>query len=117
MKLLLALLVFTTSLLAHAANQNAKMVRTVYTVTPVTTAAYVELVASTAYIVNHISVFDSSGQVLKLATGAAGAEVDAILIPPGGADLPFKIAAGTRLSIKAVSGNATSGEQDLNLFY
>jgi uncharacterized protein YcgI (DUF1989 family) len=114
MKLLLALLLATTS---FAANQNAAMVRTVYSVTPVTTAAYVELVASTAYVVNHISVFDSSGQVLKLATGPVGAEVDAILIPPGGADLPFKVSAGTRLSIKAVSGNATSGEQDLNLFY
>lgn len=82
----------------------------------VTTAAYVELIASTAAIIYKLNIFDSSGQTMILATGAAAAEVDLLYIPPGGFNAPMEIyiAAGTRLSIKALSANATSGEVVLN---
>lgn len=87
------------------------LVRNVYSTTPVTTAAYVELVASNADVVNELFIFDSSGQTIVLATGAAASEVDKLYIVPGGNGLvPLAIPAGTRVSIKAVSANATVGE-------
>jgi hypothetical protein len=82
----------------------------------VTTAAYTELIAATAAAINVLNIFDSSGQTMILATGAAASEVDLLFIPPGGFNAPMEIAiaAGTRLSIKALSANATSGEIVLN---
>jgi len=77
----------------------------------VTTAAYTTLVASTSGIINTITVFESSGQGMILATGAAASEVDLLLIPPGGFDGPVqvRIASGVRLSIKAILATATTG--------
>lgn len=82
----------------------------------VTTAAYTTLIASTAAVIYTLNIFDSSGQTLVLATGAAASEVNLLYIPPGGFNAPMEIyiAAGTRLSIKAISANATSGELVLN---
>ena len=84
---------------------------------PVTTLAYTQLIAATAAYTTQLDIFDSSGQTLVLAFGAAAAEVDQFLITPGGVG-PYNIAipAGTRISIKAVSANATVGEIDINLF-
>lgn len=101
---------------AHADNV-AQFVRTDYTGTPVTTAAYVQLVSSLAKPVLRIVIFDSSGKTLKIAIGAPGQEVDQFLIPPGGGDFAVKFSAQTRISIRAVSGNATTGENDINFFY
>lgn len=82
-----------------------------YALTPVTTGAYVQLIASTTAVINYMTVFDSSGQTMILATGAPGSEIDQIYIPPGGnsAGYPLNIPTGTRISLKALSGNATSG--------
>lgn len=88
-----------------------------YQSTSVTTAAYVELIASTAEAVTTLYVFDSSGQTLVLATGEAGSEVDQPwYIVPGGNDTVSvtTIPAGTRLSIKAVSATANKGELVIN---
>lgn len=87
-----------------------------YVGTPVTTAAYTTVVASTAKDINTIQIFDSSGETLMIATGGAGSESDLFLIPPGGIDVEVFIAAGTRISVKAVSNNATSGEADYNFW-
>lgn len=88
-----------------------------YTSTNVTTSAYVQLVASTASAINAIEIFDSSGQTLVLATGGAGSEVDQLYIFPGGnGRIPFTIAASTRVSIKAVSGTASVGENTINYY-
>jgi hypothetical protein len=86
-----------------------------YTVN-VTTAAYTELIASTAAAIYVLNIFDSSGETMILATGAAASETDLLYIPPGGFNAPMEIyiAAGTRLSIKALSATATSGEIVLN---
>lgn len=81
-----------------------------YTGTNVTTSAYVQLTASTSDDISRLHVFDSSGQALVLAVGAAASEVDQFYIPPGGIDsIDLAIPSGSRISIKAVSATASSG--------
>lgn len=78
----------------------------------ITTSAYVQVVASTAGAINRLYVFDSSGSALIVATGAAASEVDKLYIPPGGSGVPYEIniPAGTRVAVKALDVNATSGQ-------
>jgi len=86
-----------------------------YTVTSVTTGAYVTLKASLAAGVKEVQIFDSSGQTLVLAVGGAGSEVDRFYIIPGGnGRLPVTIAAASRVAIKAVSATANAGEIAVN---
>ena len=85
-----------------------------YGTTPVTTAAYVQLVASTGDQIRKVQIFDSSGETLVFATGAGGAEVDQFYVFPGGIETLVDIPAGTRISIKAVTGNATAGYFAMN---
>lgn len=94
-----------------AGGDSSQIIRNDYASTNVTTAAYVQLVASTSANINRLWIFDSSGQDFVLATGAAASEVDQIQIPPGGWDSPVDIfiASGTRLSIKSKSATASSG--------
>jgi len=79
--------------------------------TNITTAAYVELLASTSTKARKIQVWLSNGNALYLAFGASSSEVDKYIVPPGAAGvlLDFVIPASTRLSAKAVAANATSG--------
>lgn len=92
-----------------------ELIRNVYSSVNVTTAAYVQLVASTSGEINWIDIFDSSGETLVLATGAAAAEVDQVYIFPGGNQkIPLQIAAGTRISVKAISATASVGELLIN---
>lgn len=86
-----------------------------YSTTSVTTSAYVQLIASTTSLANMVQIFDSSGQAMILATGAAGSEVDQVYVPPGGADFNLSIAAGTRVAIKALTATASSGYLLVNL--
>jgi hypothetical protein len=88
-----------------------------YSVTPVTTGSYSQLVASTSVASSSIEIFDSSGQPLYLAFGGSGSEVNKVLDYPGGNGLiPLLIPAGTRLSIIAVTATASSGELDINFY-
>jgi len=94
-------------------------IRLDYSITNVTTGAWVQLTASVgAAAVFGITLFDGGGYAMELGIGAAAAETRALLIPPGGFNgvIPLRIAAGTRLSIRAV-GTATvsAGEIDINL--
>lgn len=92
-------------------------VRNDYSSVNVTTAAYVELIASTGSEINQLEIFDSSGETLKLALGAAASEVDLLLVTPGGNGIiPVNIPAGTRVSIRAVSATASVGEIDINCY-
>lgn len=90
----------------------ADSARLPYGGTSVTTGAWVELDASTAATINGVLIFDSSGQTLELGVGAAAAEVRKLIIPPGGIDgfVPLAIPAGSRLSLRAISGTASVGE-------
>lgn len=88
-----------------------------YTITPVTTGAYVQLIASMPAAVKEVEIFDSSGETLVLAIGGAGVEVDKVYVFPGGnGRIPLQIAASARLSVKAVSNSATSGELTINFY-
>lgn len=90
-------------------------VRNDYSSINVTTGAYVELVASTASQYRKLQIFDSSGQTLKIAFGAAASEVDKLLVFPGGNDvIEVNLPASTRVSIRAVSATASVGEICIN---
>lgn len=92
-------------------------VRNDYTSVNVTTAAYVQLVASTTSTTNMVEVFDSSGQTLALAVGAVASEVIQFYITPGGnGQVPLAIPSGSRVSIKAISATASVGEIDVNFY-
>jgi hypothetical protein len=90
-------------------------VRLSYAGTSVTTGAWVQLIASTAAVINAITLFDSCGQTLELGTGAAASETRKLIIPPGGIGgvIPLAIPASTRVSIRAVSATCSSGEIDI----
>lgn len=83
-----------------------------YSSTNVTTGAWVQLDASTAAAINELYIFSSCGETLELGTGAAASESRVLLIPPGGLDgkVSLAIASGTRLALRGVSGNCTSGQ-------
>lgn len=88
-----------------------------YSVTSVTTAAYVQLTASTAAVTNKLEIFDSSGEVMILAVGAAASEVDQLYIFPGGnGPVDLTIASGSRISIKAKTATASVGLIAVNLY-
>jgi hypothetical protein len=89
-----------------------------YSSTNVTTGAWTQLLASVgATAIKEIEIFDSSGEILELAFGAAGSEsVKSYIIPGGNGRIPLQIPAGTRLSIKAVSATANSGVIVVNLY-
>jgi hypothetical protein len=91
---------------------NTTLFRQDYTVTPVTTGAWVQIIASTSATIKQLYIFDSSGSVMQLGVGGAGSEVAKINIPPGGSSVgwPLTITAGTRLSIRALDVDATVGQ-------
>jgi hypothetical protein len=86
--------------------------------TNITTAAYLEAfssVGSTA--VKRMQIFLSSGTPILLAFGAASSEVDQKIIVPGeNICYDFDIPASTRVSLKAIGTNITSGQLIINLF-
>lgn len=88
-----------------------------YSSTPVTSAAYVQLIASTTSAANLVEIFDSSGVALLFAVGAPASEIDQFYITPGGnGQVPLAIPAGSRISIKAASTSATVGFITVNLY-
>lgn len=93
-------------------------IRLVYSTTNVTTGAWVELLASVgATAIKEIEIFDSSGETLELGIGAAASEVSKSYVFPGGnGKTLMQIPAGARLSIKAVSATASTGEILINLY-
>lgn len=96
---------------------DTQFIRNDYSSVNVTTTAYVELIASTPNDYQEIEIFDSSGQTLKLAFGAASSEVDKILIFPGGnGRVKLNVPASTRISIRAVSATASVGEVCINFY-
>ncbi len=82
-----------------------------YATTPVTTSAYVQLIASTSAAINRLYIADTSGSALYIATGGSGSEVNQLLVGPGGNSAPFEldIPSGTRISVKCADQNASTG--------
>ncbi len=115
MKLIFTLLalVFSAPLFATA---NTVQVNTLsYGSTNVTTSAYTQLVASSPITVSKLQICDTSTKVLKIAVGAASSETDICTVQVSGCIVvPYFIAAGTRISIKAVDANATTGYNTLS---
>ncbi len=76
----------------------------------VTTATWTQLIASTAAAINLLCLTDTSGQVMELGTGAAASETRVFLIATGWSGcIPLRIAASTRVSVRAVTATASSG--------
>lgn len=81
-----------------------------YSSTNVLTSAYLQLIASMANAVSRIALWNTSGSIIRLATGAAASEVDAVYVGPGGAVVyDVEIAASTRVSIRALDQTASAG--------
>lgn len=76
----------------------------------VTTGAWTQLIASTAAAINLLCITDTSGQVMEIGTGSAASETRVFLIAQGFSGcIPLRIAASTRVSVRAVTGTANSG--------
>ena len=89
-----------------------------FTATNVTDATYVEIEDVTPVIYKAARFFYAGGQPLYLAVGGVAAEVDVFMIPSG-ADFEIRlsdIAAGSRISLKAVNAATTvsSGQLIIN---
>jgi hypothetical protein len=94
-----------------------QLIRNDYSSTNVTTSAYVELDAALDGHTNEIEIFDSGGETMLLALGPVGSESDIMYIIPGGnGRIKLGLPQGARLSVKAVSGNVTTGELTMNLW-
>jgi len=106
----------TTTVSSSVGKSKVHLVRHEYVVTNVTTAAYTTLVSSTVDVINELNIFDSSGKTMVIAVGGIGSEVDQVYVFPGGnGTQSLLIPIGSRISVKAVSGNATKGELIINL--
>jgi hypothetical protein len=85
--------------------------------TNITTTGYLELSAALPEDTNSFDCFDSSGQMLSLAIGPSGGEVEVIKIPPGGqAGVQQLFNKGQRLSVKALTADATFGTFMINMY-
>jgi hypothetical protein len=100
--LLIALMTVLGSSLASAGNVSVLN----YTTTSGSTTGYVQAIASTPITVSQLYICDTSGQVVKIAFGGAGSEVDAIVAPVSGCALfpvnPY-LPAGSRISIRSAT--------------
>lgn len=82
-----------------------------YSTGNVTTSAYVTVDASIPVSTGNLLIVDTSTQLMKLAVGAAGSEVDICAFQGNGSPVvvPTFIQTGVRLSLKAISASATAG--------
>jgi hypothetical protein len=83
----------------------------VYASTNVPTTGYVTLDASLSSSYGHIQIVDTSTQLMKLAIGPAGSEIDLCVFQGNGYPVLINVylIAGIRLSVRAVSAEATTG--------
>lgn len=93
------------------------------TITPVTTAAWVEFIHSITKASTAVEIYNPSGSTLLISNGPAGQESNFVIpysILPGGSSifLPvdpyFKI--NGRISLKALDANATANIFVMNFF-
>ena len=86
-----------------------------YGITGLSSSGWLEIVASVTAKVTRLHIFDSSGFFVRVGIGAVGAETELFRISPGGDGVvDIKIPAGSRLSLRSVSGTILSGELLIN---
>jgi hypothetical protein len=81
----------------------------------VTTGGYTEIIASTSTAVTRINIFDSSGEIVELALGGSGSETRKMIIPAGGISTAVLIPSGSRISIKSLTDDISTGFLVVNL--
>jgi len=85
--------------------------------TNITTAAYVQLVASLPGTIEAIQFYNGSTSTLALASGASGSETNEVLLGPGLSDIiPVEtlFPKGSRMSVIAVDTTASAGTLAIN---
>lgn len=86
-----------------------------YASTNVSTSTYTTLIVATPIAISQLQICDTSGELLKLATGLPGQEVDFCITPIAGSMIiPIYLQAGVRISAKAVTNSATTGYNALS---
>lgn len=113
--------VFPSDIAVLATSQSGRAVafsnRIPYATSTVTTSNFTLVAGNAAFTTGVCDIFDSSGQTLLLATDSGSTVGAQIRIVPGGNGvIPLKIVAGSPVSIKAISANATAGEFDINCY-
>lgn len=82
------------------------------TTDPLTVATYYDIfTAASSKNARVLEIFNSTGSILSLAIGAAGAETDMLfyVVPGGNGIIQCLINQGMRISVTAVDANATTG--------
>jgi hypothetical protein len=85
---------------------NAAIVRD-YSAANISDAAWTQIIAATTFPATLIKIFDSSGEIIRVSTGAAGVEADLIRITPGGDTYEIYVPINTRIAIRAETGTGT----------
>lgn len=117
MKRFISLVLILFSGASQAAVSTAFYTRTVYISTNVTTGAWVQLVASSPSQIAAVGIFNSCVNALELGVGSVGNEVAQISIFPGGGGSPISIAPNSRISVRAVGGNCSAANTELDINY
>lgn len=103
---------------SRIASDAVQILRIAFATTNVTTGAYVQLTAATTADAIMAHIYNGSTESLKLAYGPSGSEVDLLYISPGeNMHVPFHIGKLTRLAVRGVSGDSTTSELLMTLFY
>lgn len=110
--------------ISKAVSSGATYARLPFATTNVTTTAYVQLFAQTQKGISAVSAFNSGSAPIKLAFGAAGSEVDQIVIPPNSSSgatgpvvYPIIGGYGLRVSVESLVQTNSTGELEINLIY
>lgn len=92
-------------------------VRMDYSMVPVNTSSWTQLVASLPKTAQFVEIFDSSGEAISLGLGGAGDEAQYLIIPPGGNDkIELFLPTLSRISLKALESTANTGEIIINFY-
>ncbi len=96
-------------------------IRTDYLSQQVGVSNWFVLITQLLQPITFISIFDSSGQTMEIGIcnfdASPNSEVRQFIIPPGGAAFPIQIPVNQRVSIRAITAPAITGENDCNVIY
>lgn len=84
-------------------------------VTNITNSTYLQLVASTTQTTTKIQIVEDIGEYMALYIGSSGNEAILCALPLGGGEVEVSVPSGTRLSIKSLNNNITTGKIIFNL--